>query len=105
MIKYVRKTTATLTVGTETLYNVLAGASGKNRKVTGISTDPLAAMYLRVYKNAEQIVDASSVICTTASPILPMDLPLNEGDQLSIGFYNDAAATTAKQITVQYTET
>lgn len=105
MIKYKRLKTATLPVGAETLVVILSGASGKNRKITGIVTDPLAAMIIRGYRDAEQIVDCQSTACTSDSPILPQDIPLAEGQNFSIGFYNDAAATTAKDIAVRYEET
>ena len=105
MIKYKRLTTPTLTDGVETLANILAGMSGKGRRIISISTAPLADMYLRVYKDAEQIVDCASIALTTAAPWLPMDLPLAEGQQCTVGFYNNGAATTAKQITIGYEET
>lgn len=104
MLKYKRLTTATLTDGAETLADMLAGMSGKNRVIVSISTAPLANMYLRVYRDAGQVVDAASIIMTTAAPILPMDLPLAEGQSCKVGFYNNGAATTAKQITIGYTE-
>jgi len=104
MIKYKRIKTATLPVGAETLAVILSGASGKNRKITGIITDPLAAMIIRGYRDAEQIVDVSSMACPAASPVLAQDIPLAEGQNFSIGFYNDAAATTAKEIAVRYEE-
>ena len=104
MLKYKRLTTATLTDGAETLANILAGMSGKNRKIVSISTAPLADMYLRAYKDAEQILDVATIIMTTAAPVLKMDLPLAEGEQFTVGFYNNGAATTAKQITIGYEE-
>ena len=105
MLKYKRLTTAVLTDGVETLAPILAGMSGKGRRIVSISTAPLADMYLRVYRDAEQIVDAASIIMTTAAPILSMDLPLAEGQSCTVGFYNNGAATTAKQITIGYEET
>jgi len=104
MLKYKRITTPTLTDGSETLADMLSGFAGKNRRIVSISTAPLADMYLRVYRDAEQIVDVASIILTTAAPILKMDLPLAEGQQVKVGFYNDGAATTAKQITIGYEE-
>lgn len=104
MLKYKRLTTATLTDGVETLAAILSGMSGKNRRIVSISTAPLAGMYLRVYRDADQIVDAASIIMTTAAPILPMDLSLAEGQECKVGFYNNGAATTAKQITIGYEE-
>jgi hypothetical protein len=104
MRKYKRITTPTLTDGTEVLSDMLSGFAGKNRKIVSIATAPLADMYLRVYRDAEQIVDVASIHLTTAAPWLPMDLPLAEGQQCKVGFYNDGAVTTAKQITVGYEE-
>lgn len=104
MLKYKRLTTAVLADGAETLANILSGMSGKNRKIVSIFTAPLANMYLRVYRDAEQIVDCASIHLTTAKPALPMDLSLAEGQQCTAGFYNNGAGTTAKQITIGYEE-
>ena len=104
MLKYKRLTTATLTDGAETLASILSGMSGKSRRIVSISTAPLANMYLRVYRDAEQMVDAASIIMTTAAPVLKMDLPLAEGQDCTVGFYNNGAVTTAKQITIGYEE-
>ena len=103
MLKYIKKK-ITPSDGEETIVTILAGMAGKNRVVKSISTAPLIKIYLRVYRDAEQIVDASSLICTDGSPLLPMDLPLADGQQCSVGFYNDGAAETAKYITIGYTE-
>ena len=103
MLKYIKKK-ITPTDGEESLETILSGMAGKNRVVVSISTAPLIKIYLRVYRDAEQIVDASSLICTDGSPLLPLDLPLADGQQCSVGFYNDGAAETAKYITIGYTE-
>jgi len=104
MLRYKRITTDTLTDGAEKLSEILSGVKGKRQKIVSISTSPLADMYLRVYRNSEQIVDAASIIMTTAAPILLMDLPVTEGHVVRVGFYNNGAATTAKQITIGYTD-
>lgn len=104
MIKYYRKKTGTLTSGLETLYDTISGVAGKTRKVIGFTTAPLADMYIRIYKNAEQIVDVQSIACVTGIAFLPMDIDLKEGDKLSCGFYNNGAATTAKDFSVVYEE-
>ena len=102
MLRYKRITTATLTSGAETLAEILSGVKGKKYTIVSITTAPLADMYLRVYKNAEQIVDIASIAMTTAKPLLPMDLPVDIGQTVRVGFYNNGAATTAKQITIGY---
>jgi len=104
MLRYKRITTATLVDGVDTIGELLSCPKGRKYKVVSISTAPLAGMYLRVYRNAEQIVDAASIIMTTAAPMLPMEVDLDVGDVLKAGFYNNGAATTAKEITIGYTE-
>lgn len=104
MLKYKRITTATLTDGAETIATILTGIKNKKHRIVSIVTAPLANMYLRVYKNAEQIVDVQSAAMTTAAPLLPMNLDLELGDDIKAGFYNNGAATTAKEITVGYEE-
>lgn len=103
MLRYKRITTPTLTDGKETIAELLSCVKGRKFKIVSISTAPYADMYLRVYKNAEQIVDAASIIMTTAAPLLPMDIPMDVGDVVKAGFYNDGAvATDPKQITIGY---
>jgi hypothetical protein len=102
MLRYKRITTATLTSGVETIAEILSCPKSKKYRIVSISTAPLAGMYLRVYKNAEQIVDAASIDLTTAAPMLPMDVPLETGDVCKAGFFNNGAATTAKEITIGY---
>lgn len=102
MLKYKRLRTATLTDGAETLATILSGLKNKNYRIRSISTDPLADMWLRVYRNGEQVVDIQSIACTTASPLLPMDIPVETGDDIKVGFYNNGAVTTAKDIAIGY---
>ena len=105
MLKIKRVKTASLTSGVETLYDILAGMSGKSRRIVSITTTPLNGMYLRVYRDADQIVDMNSLHLVSAAPWLKMDLALAEGQQCKVGFYNDGVSTTAKHITITYEET
>ena len=104
MLKYMRKLTPTLTAGLETTVGMLSGMAGKNRRIVSISTKPVAGNYLRAYRDADQIVDCDSERLTTASPWLPMDLPLGEGQQSTVGIYC-TTTTTAVEITIGYEET
>ena len=102
MLMYKRITTPTLTDGKETIVEILSCPKGKRYRIVSISTAPLDNMYLRVYRDAVQIVDAASTDMTTAAPLLPMDLPLDVGQVCKAGFYNNGAATTPKEITIGY---
>lgn len=104
MLKYKRLRTATLTDGAETLETILNGLKNRKYKIVSITTDPLADMWLRLYKNAEQIIDIQSIACTSGSPLLPCDISVDTGDNIKVGFYNNGAATTAKDVSIGYEE-
>ena len=104
MLRYKRITTATLTNGVETIAEILSCPKGKKWRIVSIATAPLENMYLRVYRDAEQIVDCASIDLTTAAPLLPMDLPVETGQVVKAGFFNNGADTTAKEITIGYTD-
>lgn len=102
MLRYKRINTGTLTNGAETIAELLSCPKGRKYRIVSIATAPLANMYLRVYRDAEQVVDVASIDLTTAAPLLPMDLVLDTGQVCKAGFFNNGAATTAKEITIGY---
>lgn len=103
MLKYKRVSSGVLTTGEETLVDMIAGMAGKNRRIVSIATPPVAGNYLRLYRDAEQIVDFDSDLFTTGWTMLPMDLPLAEGQQVKVGIYC-VTTTTAVQIIIGYEE-
>ena len=102
MLRYKRINTGTLSDGVETIAEILSCPKGRRYRIVSIFTSYLANMYLRVYKNAEQVVDADSLIMPSENPLLPMDIQLEVGDVVKAGFYNNGAVTTAKEITIGY---
>jgi len=105
MLKWKNFRLATVTAGDEDLVDALAGMAGKNRVIKALVADRNADVYLRVYRDAEQIVDLESTLVTQYAPILPMDLPLVEGQLCKIGFYNKAGTCTTPDIAIGYEET
>jgi len=103
MLKYKRVSSGDLTTGEETLVDMIAGMAGKNRVIKTISTKKTTGNYLRLYRDAEQIVDFDSDLFTTGWTMLPMDLPLAEGQQVKVGIYCVTTAT-AVQIVIGYEE-
>jgi len=104
MLKWKTFRLATVTAGDEKLVDALAGMSGKNRVIKFLVADRNADVYLRVYKDSEQIVDLESNLPTQYAPILPMDLPLVEGELCTVGFYNKAGTCTTPDIAIGYEE-
>ena len=96
---------ASVSAGVESLTDALAGMSGKNRVIKSIVADRNADVYLRVYRDAEQIVDIESSLLTTTEPFLPVDIPLVEGQLCKVGFYNKAGTATTPDFAIGYEET
>lgn len=104
MLKWKRVSSGTLTLNAEVLVDMLAGMAGKNRVVKQISFAPTQYKFLRVYRDAEQVVDFDSYTLNGEYPVLQMDMPLSEGQQCKVGFYNSSGATTAIEIGIGYEE-
>jgi hypothetical protein len=105
MLKWKKYKFSAIANNTESLTDILAGMSGKNRVIKFITSDIDDDIYIRVYRDAEQIVDFECNLITTSSPLLPMDLPLAEGQQCKAGFYNEAAGSVTPTIAIGYEET
>jgi len=88
----------------ESLEVLLAGASGKSRVVKYVAGDIDSDIYLRLYRDADQCVNLECDIPTTAAPIIPVDIPLADGQQLNAGFYNVSAGSVTPTIAIGYEE-
>ena len=90
----------------EQVDDILAGMSGKNRVIKYFfEGDRTALTYLRLYRDAEQIVDIECDLLTEAAPMLPMDLPLAEGQLVKAGFQNNTGGDLTRSISIGYEET
>jgi len=107
MLKYKKHTFASILDGAEDLTDLLAGMSGKNRRIVSLSGEHTALLYFRLYRDAEQIVDIPCDMIQAASPQwIPMDIPLAEGQLLKAGYYNNTTGTvTVQEIVIGYEET
>lgn len=105
MLKYKTKVFDAAATGKEPLFGILAGMSGKNRRIVSISCSRVDLLYIRVYRDAEQIVDVLSTLLTDEAPFLPMDLPLAEGQLCNIGFWNNSGSTHTQTMCIGYEET
>ncbi|GAJ21480.1 unnamed protein product, partial [marine sediment metagenome] len=56
MLKYKRVRLEILKTGTDAPVDMIAGMAGKNRRILSIGTTAADDDYLRVYRDAEQIV-------------------------------------------------
>lgn len=105
MLKYKKHRFASIADGVEDLTDILAGMSGKARRIVSIATTQTSLVYIRVYRDAEQIVDFDSFLLTATAPFLTMNLSLAEGQLCKAGFYNGSGSgKTNQDIMVGYEE-
>lgn len=105
MLKYKKLRFTSIADTVEDIDPILVGMAGKNRRIVSVSATPDDTFYIRVYRDAEQIVDVNSLVLTVEKPFLPMDLPLAEGQICTAGFLNSTGSTvTNRDITIGYTE-
>lgn len=105
MLKYKRVSIVAPQTGSDNLVDMIAGMAGKNRHIVSIATTGNDDDYLRLYRDAEQIVDCDCALLTAEAPWLFMDLPLAEGQQCKVGLYPFANRAATFQITIGYEET
>lgn len=88
----------------ESLNQILGGVAGVTRTIKYIAGDIDADIYLRVYRDSEQFVNLECDIPTTSAPLIPVDIPIKEGQICNAGFYNEAAGSVTPTIAIGYEE-
>jgi len=90
--------------GKEDLLPLLAGMSGKNRVIKFLAAPPTTNLYIRLYRGAEQIVNFDTKLLTTNWTLLPVDLPLAEGELCSGGYYTSILTAADYKLAIGYEE-
>lgn len=105
MLKWKKVSSGLLPEYTETLVDFLAGAAGKNRRLLKASCTPTQYVHLRIYRDAEQIVDFNTYILSGQPPFIELDIPLAAGQFCKVGFHNATTELAALDIMIMYEET
>lgn len=104
MLKWKSYKFGTIANNTESLNDLLAGQSGKNRVIKFITCDIDSEIFIRAYRDGEQFVDFECDLITSGAPLLPVEIPLAEGQLCKVGFYNLAAGNVTPTISIGYEE-
>lgn len=104
MIKWKNYKFSAIANNVESLTDILGGMAGKSRVIKFVTGDIDSDIYLRVYRDAEQIVDFECDLITAEAPLLPMDLSLDAGQLCKAGFYNVSAGSVTPTIAIGYEE-
>lgn len=105
MLKWKSENIVIVTNYDEVLNDVLAGMSGKNRVIKFLGSPTLTGLDLRAYRDAEQIVDVHVTLFTTNYRLLPVDIPLAEGQLCKAGFKDTNASVGTFKLIIGYEET
>ncbi len=105
MLKWKQYKFADIVGPAEDLTDILAGMSGKNRVIKKIAFPATANLSVRVYRDAEQIVDFNCYLLTGEPPIIDMDLPLAEGQLCKAGLFMLTGTASTPTIAIGYEET
>ena len=105
MLKWKTDPIVIAVAGTEVTSDILGGMPGKNRVVKFITGPKTASLTLRCYRDADQIVDFDTNLLTTGFILLPVDIPLAEGQVLKAGFKDDGAGAATYNVSIGYEET
>ena len=103
MIKY-DSVLITPVSGAETMAGsaVVTGSQGKNKKVTGIYTEPTTSIRVVAYRDQELVCDIDSE-AFDGGGFMPLDCSLSPGQQFKVGLWS-TSGTTAQDSTVQWEE-
>lgn len=104
MLKWKTQPIVISVAGTEVTSDILGFQAGKNRRIKFISGKVLANLWLRAYRTAEQVVDFDTTLLTYGAVLLPIDVPLKEGDLFKAGFIDKGAGAGTYNVTIGYEE-
>lgn len=105
MLKWKTESVVVGTAYDEVLNDALAGMSGKNRVIKYIGSPTITGLALRIYRDAEQIVDVDVTLFTTTFRLIELNLPLAEGQLCKAGFKETAGGTGTYKLIIGYEET
>lgn len=103
MIKY-DSTVITPVSGATTMAasGLVIGSQGKNKKVTGIYTEPTVSLRVVGYRDEELICDIDAE-AFDGGGFMSLDCKLAPGESFKVGLYS-TSGTTAQDVTVQWGE-
>lgn len=105
MLKYITKNIKIEVDDEEVVVDILAGMAGKNRVIKVLGSPTKTGLWLRAYRDAEQVVDVYVTLFTANYTLLPVDVPLAEGQLFTAGFKEDTAGLLTFKLIVGYEET
>lgn len=104
MLKYMTKDIIIVTPLEEVTVDVLAGMGGKNRVIKSLGSPTHTGLDLVAYRDADQAVNVAVTLFTASFTLLPVDIPLVEGQLFTAGFKDTGAGAATYKLVIGYEE-
>ena len=104
MLKWKTVEVAKGAAGVETLVDILAGMSAMGRVIKFVAAPKTTGLYVRIYRDADQIVNFDTDLFVAGWTLLPVDISLAEGQHCKGGFYSSSLGAATYVLTIGYEE-
>ena len=104
MLKYMTKDIIIVTALSEVLVDILPGMSGKNRVIKTLGSPTKTGLDLVAYRDADQAVNVDVTLFTASFTLLPVNIPLAEGQLFTAGFKDTGAGAATYKLVIGYEE-
>lgn len=94
-----------VTAGTEVTRDILAFEAGKTRTIKYIGGPQTTNLWFACYRTSEKVVDFDTKLLNTGFTLLPVNVPLKEGQIFRAGFRDKGAGAGTYNVAVGYEET
>lgn len=91
--------------GTEIVQDIIGFQDGKNRRIKWIAGPKTTSLWVKGYRASQQVVEYDTDLFTTGSTMLPVDVPLRQGETFKAGFIDKGAGAATYNLAVGYEET
>ncbi len=91
--------------GSEVTRDIVSYQAGKQRTIKYVSGPQTTNLWLACYRTSEKVVDFDTKLLNTGMTLLPVDIPLKEGDVFRAGFRDKGAGAGTYNVSVGYEET
>jgi hypothetical protein len=105
MLKWKTAPVQITVAGTEVTVDIIGYQAGRNRTIKYISGPQTTNLWFRAYRTAEQVVDFDTKLLNTGMTLLPVDVPLKEGDIFKAGFIDKGVGVGTYNVAIGYEET
>lgn len=90
--------------GSEVTVDILGHEAGKTRTIKYVAGPQTTNLWLACYRTSEKVVDFDTKLLNTGMPLLPVSIPIKEGQIFRAGFRDKGAGAATYNVAVGYEE-